>query len=290
LEVTESAMMADPATAERLLRRLDDLGVRISVDDFGTGYSSLGYLKRLPVAELKVDQSFVRDLALSAGDLGIVQAAIDLGHHLGLVVVAEGVEDAATAEALARLGCDIAQGYYFARPMPAADLPAWIAAHPRPPSDPGHAGLMAALSRVGLFRSLPVAALEELARLGRARSFPTGSVLMRRGDVATTAYAITAGRVRVEAPREDDSEATLAELGPGEIVGEMGVLERESRSATVVAVEDTEAIELDGAAFTVAVLRHPDAAEALLRQLSRRLRRTDELPASLQERWRESGP
>src|SRR6202035_5700196 len=98
-------------------------GVRSSVDDFGTGYSSLTRLKRLPVDELKIDRTFVRDMASNEEDRAIVQSTIDLAHNLGLRVVAEGVEDQLTARSLADLGCDLSQGYFFARPMPAAQLP-----------------------------------------------------------------------------------------------------------------------------------------------------------------------
>jgi EAL domain-containing protein (putative c-di-GMP-specific phosphodiesterase class I) len=126
LEVTESSVMADPPRAVALLHQLRDLGVRLSVDDFGTGYSSLSYLKRLPVHEVKIDRSFVAGLAEQGEDMVIVRAIIDLGHHLGLEVVAEGVEDQATWDLLAAMGCDLVQGWHLARPMPTAELPPWL--------------------------------------------------------------------------------------------------------------------------------------------------------------------
>src|SRR5205823_8527898 len=128
LEITESAVMADPVRAQQVLADLRGLGVTLSLDDFGTGYSSLARLKQLPVGELKIDRAFVKDLATDEGDASIVRAAIDLGHNLGMQVVAEGVEDAATLELLVGLGCDVAQGYHFSRPLPAAELEAWLAA------------------------------------------------------------------------------------------------------------------------------------------------------------------
>jgi diguanylate cyclase (GGDEF)-like protein/PAS domain S-box-containing protein len=128
LEVTEAAVMAEPARAGELLRRLHAMGVRIAIDDFGTGYSSLAYLKELPVDEVKVDRSFVRDMAGDAADACIVRAVIDLGHNLGLRVVAEGVEDRAAAELLRTWGCDLAQGYYFGRPQPADEFRAALLA------------------------------------------------------------------------------------------------------------------------------------------------------------------
>ncbi|HEY0126324.1 MAG TPA: EAL domain-containing protein [Blastococcus sp.] len=117
LEVTESAVMADAARCMEVLQRLHDLGVKLSIDDFGTGYSSMAYLRRLPVDELKVDRSFVLGMTTTAHDAVLVRTAIDLGHNLGLTVVAEGVEGAEHVSALRDLGCDIAQGYHYARPM-----------------------------------------------------------------------------------------------------------------------------------------------------------------------------
>jgi diguanylate cyclase (GGDEF)-like protein len=119
VEITENGVMADPAHALQIIAGLRAMGLRIAIDDFGTGYSSLGYLKRLPVDELKIDRSFIRDLATDKDDLAIVRSTIGLGHDLGLSIVAEGVEDAATWELLRGLGCDVAQGYFMGRPMTA---------------------------------------------------------------------------------------------------------------------------------------------------------------------------
>ncbi|AEV84954.1 signal peptide protein [Actinoplanes sp. SE50] len=127
LEITESAAMADPDRALAVLRALHDGGISLSVDDFGTGHSSMTYLQRLPVDELKIDKSFVQAMADSPGDEMLVRTAITLGHNLGLSVVAEGVEDEAAVAALRELGCDIAQGYHYARPMPAGDFDRWFA-------------------------------------------------------------------------------------------------------------------------------------------------------------------
>jgi diguanylate cyclase (GGDEF)-like protein len=127
LEVTESSVMADPARATALLHELRALGVRLSVDDFGTGYSSLSYLKRLPVDEVKIDRSFVTGLHDRGGDVAIVRAIVDLGRHLGLEVVAEGVEDQETWDLLGEMGCDMVQGWHLGRPMPRADLVTWLA-------------------------------------------------------------------------------------------------------------------------------------------------------------------
>lgn len=128
LELTESAVMSDPESALPVLRALHGLGLRISVDDFGTGYSSLAYLRRLPVDEVKIDKSFVLGLASDLGDLAIVRSIVELGHSLGLTVVAEGVEQDATRDQLVEMGCDVAQGYLISRPLGPDRFEAWLAA------------------------------------------------------------------------------------------------------------------------------------------------------------------
>jgi diguanylate cyclase (GGDEF)-like protein len=125
LEVTESRLMSDPEHCAQILGRLHDMGVQISIDDFGTGYSSLAYLQRLAVDELKIDRSFTMQLAESGEDT-IVRSTTDLGHNLGLRVVAEGVEDERTARRLAEIGCDLAQGYGIGRPVAAWQIPALV--------------------------------------------------------------------------------------------------------------------------------------------------------------------
>ena len=127
LEITETAIMADATRAMDVLQRLHAAGVRMSIDDFGTGYSSMAYLKRLPVDELKIDRSFVMEMADHENDAVLVRTAIDLGHNLGMTVVAEGVETQDHVDALRALGCDIAQGFHYARPMLAADVDALLA-------------------------------------------------------------------------------------------------------------------------------------------------------------------
>ena len=122
LEITESFAMRDADATIATLTALRQLGVKIAIDDFGTGYSSLAYLKRLPVDALKIDKSFIDDLAADTADAAIVEVIIALAHTLGLIVVAEGVETAQQAERLRALGCDLAQGYHFARPLPAEQL------------------------------------------------------------------------------------------------------------------------------------------------------------------------
>ncbi|NND76281.1 MAG: EAL domain-containing protein [Ilumatobacter sp.] len=126
LEITESALLADTPRTMSTIDRLDRLGVRLSLDDFGTGYSSLGYLRRLPVSELKVDQSFVKNVLLDVQDEVIVKSTIDLGHNLGLQVVAEGIENMPVLTRALELGADIAQGYGISRPLPPELFRTWL--------------------------------------------------------------------------------------------------------------------------------------------------------------------
>jgi diguanylate cyclase (GGDEF)-like protein len=128
LEITENTLAHDPDRALSTLTALHNAGISISIDDFGTGYSSMSYLKRLPVSELKVDRSFVMGMLANVDDGVLVRSVVDLGHNLGLTVVAEGVEDQATFDALAAVGCDVAQGFHLGRPMTTEAFEAWRAA------------------------------------------------------------------------------------------------------------------------------------------------------------------
>ena len=136
LEITESAIMDDPVRAQLTLERLHAMGVELSIDDFGTGYSSLAYLKRLPVDELKIDKSFVLNMEHDIGDTKIVRSTIDLGHNMGLRVVAEGIESEAVWRLLAALGCDEGQGYFMSRAIPGDQMAAWIAQWKAPVKTP----------------------------------------------------------------------------------------------------------------------------------------------------------
>jgi len=130
LEITESALMEDPELAQQHLAALAELGVKLSIDDYGVGQASLAYVRNLPMHELKIDQTFTRSLSNSPKDAAIVRSTITMGHALGLTVVAEGVETAADLDWLKANGCDIAQGYWIARPMPEAEFPGWLSSSP----------------------------------------------------------------------------------------------------------------------------------------------------------------
>jgi diguanylate cyclase (GGDEF)-like protein len=157
LELTESFLMADSGRSVGVLGRLSGVGIRLSIDDFGTGYSSLSHLKRLPLQEIKIDRSFVEHMREDPNDAMIVSATVDLGRNLGLRVVAEGVEDAATLAELERIGCDVAQGFELSHPLPAVEFTRWLeerggpaalaitarVAGDRPASEPGLGRLQA---------------------------------------------------------------------------------------------------------------------------------------------------
>jgi predicted signal transduction protein with EAL and GGDEF domain len=130
VEVTETAVANDLDRTHQTLTELHRLGIRIAIDDFGTGTSSFARLQQLPVDTIKIDKSFVQGLITNENDKVIVRAAIELGHSLGLQVVAEGVEDQATWDALSTLGCDAVQGHLISRPLPAVDLQQWISRSP----------------------------------------------------------------------------------------------------------------------------------------------------------------
>ena len=131
LEITETALITDGQRAGEVLDRLSAAGLRLSLDDFGQGFTSLGQLRHLPLNELKIDKAFVQHMLDSSTDAAIVRSVIELGHNLGMEVVAEGVETVETLDALRSLGCDITQGYLFSRPLPADELATWLAVHER---------------------------------------------------------------------------------------------------------------------------------------------------------------
>ncbi len=146
LEITERSLVADPRHGFAILSRIRDLGVKISIDDFGTGYSCLAYFKDIPADELKIDRSFVRGLLEDPACADITSLVIDLAHRFGLSVVAEGVEDEATLQALARLGCDVAQGYHFSPALRTDLFVRWLRQHEDAPGD----GTPLATARAGL--------------------------------------------------------------------------------------------------------------------------------------------
>jgi EAL domain-containing protein (putative c-di-GMP-specific phosphodiesterase class I) len=137
LEITESTIMT--SRADGALQELAALGVRFSIDDFGTGYSSLSYLSRLPVDIIKIDRSFITDMTTNVTSEAIVRSILQLSHSLGCRVVAEGVETVEVLDALRRMGCDFAQGFYFSRAVPGSEFTKWVREHPAAGRDRGSA-------------------------------------------------------------------------------------------------------------------------------------------------------
>jgi EAL domain-containing protein (putative c-di-GMP-specific phosphodiesterase class I) len=131
LEVTEGGLIADFVQATARLKKLRDMGLRVSIDDFGTGYSSLSYFKKIPADELKIDKSFIMNMASDSSDQQLVRTIIGLARHFNLEVVAEGVENRATFDALAQMGCHQAQGYLFSPALSLPRLKAWLAENSR---------------------------------------------------------------------------------------------------------------------------------------------------------------
>jgi CRP-like cAMP-binding protein len=140
------------------------------------------------------------------------------------------------------------------------------------------------LARVALFKELPEPGLQMLAERGRPKHFAAGAVIMRQGDASDALHVITRGRVRVERDQAGEAPLVLAELGVGDVVGEMGLLDSSPRSATVTTLEDTETLEIHATVMAVVVMQFPQVAAALLRTLSRRLRSADELADALARR------
>jgi EAL domain-containing protein (putative c-di-GMP-specific phosphodiesterase class I) len=130
LEVTETALMSDPEQASEICKQLRDLDIELSIDDFGTGQSSMAYLRDLSVTHVKIDQSFVMQMATDPGNAAIVKSVIELGSSLGKNLIAEGVEDEPTAKLLTELGCEIAQGWKYSKAIPANEWTAWLETAP----------------------------------------------------------------------------------------------------------------------------------------------------------------
>ena len=138
LEITETAVMYEPVRAVECIKKLSALGLLIAIDDFGTGYSSMSYLKEMLIAKIKIDKSFVTDMAINQSDAVIVRSTVELGHNLGMKVVAEGVETQAVWDKLSALGCDDAQGYYMSRPLTADGFTEWLQQSPWGRKTPTH--------------------------------------------------------------------------------------------------------------------------------------------------------
>ena len=221
LEITEGSLLADPRRARESVFKLRALGVGLAIDDFGTGYSSMSYLQRLPVDELKIDRTFVAEMATEDGARAIVRAVIDLADDLGLRVIAEGVEDPATWELLAALGCDNVQGYFFSPPLSADDLVAtWSESTvPRGLDEAGIERVDAALhERIRGRRKRLIAEEEFIARKRAEHALRESEQRLRlaieAAGVATWDWDLVADRVTWSG-----GDSTLFGVPPGDIDG-----------------------------------------------------------------------
>ena len=133
LELTETVLMEDPEGITAQLSELRRIGVQVGIDDFGTGYSSLSYLRRFPVDKLKIDKSFIDNIETVEEDLAIVRTVVDLARILSLETTAEGIESEAQADLLRDVGCEVGQGYFFARPLPPEEIPTFLSRYPAHP-------------------------------------------------------------------------------------------------------------------------------------------------------------
>ncbi|HEX6548594.1 MAG TPA: EAL domain-containing protein [Candidatus Dormibacteraeota bacterium] len=233
VEITESTLMADPALAAEVTERLSDMGVQLAIDDFGVGYSSLAYVGRLHAHEIKIDKSFVLEMARGEKDAVIVQSTIELGRSLGLRVVAEGVEDERTWEMLVESGCEVAQGFLFSKPLPAADILAYVK-KPKPKesdSDQPGGGVRRpafsfdevnrrqhVLQQVSLFFGLPDDQLRAIAR--RMQSLQVGPsteiIGTQRGQGRL--FVIEDGACQV-VEEHAGKDLPLVVIGRGDVVG-----------------------------------------------------------------------
>ncbi len=249
-EITENAIVSDPWRTQAVLERLGEMGVRLSIDDFGTGYSSLGYLKRLPIDEIKIDRSFVASMASSPDDAVIVRSTIDLGRNLGLQVVAEGVETADVLHRLAGLGCDLAQGFYLSKPVPAAELASWLDAVP--PTAPAFEGTMAEPPAGRPDRAVPPA------------TAPAAVAARPQAGPASAVVPIGTGRLSVA-----DVVAVAVDRAPVFVTSE--ALERMNRSREVITQILQEADPVYGVTTGVGPQRNISVSEADQASFNRRL-------------------
>ncbi len=294
VEITESTLMADPELAVEISNRLSDMGVQLSIDDFGTGYSSLAYVRRLRAHEIKIDRSFVVDMARVENDAVIVQSTIDLGRDLGLRVVAEGVEDKKTWDLLQAGGCEQAQGFLVSRPVPAAEigrrfgaaLAAGGAGLPAPEGDnrpvagPGPRRpafsfdevnrRLAILEPTALFFSLPDTVLRRLARQMTVRYVLAGQPIADSGQ-ADSLYVIEEGICEMSLDGGDGGGALpLLTLSAGDVIGAESMVLGESGPASTRAVTDCKLLALSRPALTRLIPNDSDFLENLRQVVSQR--------------------
>jgi diguanylate cyclase (GGDEF)-like protein/PAS domain S-box-containing protein len=264
VEITESTLMADPELATEISGRLAAMGVQLAIDDFGTGYSSLAYVRRLQAREIKIDKSFVLEMARAKNDAVIVQSTIDLGRSLGLRVVAEGVEDQETWDLLRESGCELAQGFMVSRPLPADELighlqaaaEAGLAAElevdaPRRPAfsfDEVNRRLHA-LEPVALLSGVPETELRRLARLMTQHALAAGAEIVGPERGRDALWVIEAGACEILVEEAPGREVPLAHLGAGDLLDPESLDPGTLGSVRVLALTESRLLAVDRAAL-----------------------------------------
>lgn len=263
VEIMQSALAADQDTVAAAIGRLAAIGLRVGLDDFGVGRASLELARRLPVDELKIDRSFVVQLARSPQDAAVVESIAELGRNLGVRVVALGVEDERTADLLQEAGCELAQGFFVGRPCPADEVPARARDTEHVSSHRSHGSRRAAISfdevnrrlhvlePVSLFMSLPPEQLRRLARQMTETVVPAGELLSVPGELATSLQVIAEGVCEVFVEGEG-RERSIARLGRGDFVG-TSVVAGGASAAGVRATADCQVLRVEAGVLQAVV-------------------------------------
>ena len=258
VEITESTLMADPELATQITGRLAEMGVQLAIDDFGTGYSSLAYVRRLQAREIKIDKSFVLEMARAKNDAVIVQSTIDLGRNLGLRVVAEGVEDQETWDMLLASGCEVAQGFMVSRPLPAEQVTAQLRTAAAREAEPEALRRPAfsfdevnrrlhTLEPVALLSGLPNTELRRLARQMTLHSVPAGAEVIGADRGRDSLWVIEAGSCEVLVEEAPGREVPLVHLGAGDLLDPASLDSDHLGAVRVLALTDCRLLALDRA-------------------------------------------
>jgi diguanylate cyclase (GGDEF)-like protein/PAS domain S-box-containing protein len=263
VEITESTLMADPELATEITGRLAEMGVQLAIDDFGTGYSSLAYVRRLQAREIKIDKSFVLEMAKAKNDAVIVQSTIELGRNLGLRVVAEGVEDQETWDMLLASGCEVAQGFMVSRPLPADEIMVHLrsaaastaeSAADSAPRRPAFSfdevnRRMHALEPVALLSGVPDPQLRHLARQMTLHAVPAGAEVVGPDRGRDSLWIIEAGACEVLVEEAPGRELPLVHLGAGDLLDPASLETDQLGPVRVVALTECRLLALDRAAL-----------------------------------------
>ena len=286
VEITESTLMADPELATEITGQLAEMGVQLAIDDFGTGYSSLAYVRRLQAREIKIDKSFVLEMARAKNDAVIVQSTIDLGRNLGLRVVAEGVEDQETWDMLLASGCEVAQGFMVSRPLPADEVMAQLrtaaeagngaGSAPAAPRRPAFSfdevnRRLHALEPVALLSGVPDAELRRLARQMTLHSVPAGAEVVGHERGRDSLWVIEAGSCEVLVEEAPGREVPLVHVGAGDLLDPASLDSDQLGPVRVLALTDCRLLALDRTTLGRVLAADSTLPEELARAAEQRL-------------------